>query len=571
MINHDEHAPSPIPNPVSAAGSAGTDRIVSPEQERAQTLPLSPGAGAGSAAERIVAFMDIGTNSIRLLLVRFNRNLSYSVLSQQKEVVRLGENEFVDRHLRPEAMRRAVLVCKTFTQMARAYGAEEIIAVATSATREASNQAEFRRMLRREADLDVRTISGREEARLIYLGVSSGVHLGARQAVFIDIGGGSTELIVGDQDQHSFLESLQLGAIRLTSMFFMPGEQDSVADDRYALVQRYVQAAAVRSAEAVCSFRPELAIGGSGTIENLADIAARINHGRARQPDDVLTREQLRAVSHLLRDATLEQRAAIPGINPDRADIIVAGAAILETLMDELALDELRISDRGLREGLIIDYVSRRHPAILEGQTVRERNVLQLGRRCNFDESHARHVATLALLLFDSAAENSLHDLGDAERELLAHAAMLHDIGTFLAYHNHHKHSSYLISNADLLGFDQLEIATIAAIARFHRKGYPRKKHREFSAQPKRVRRVVRTLSTLLRLAENLDRSRTGAIVGASLERTQGKRATLSIHCTTDCQLELWGVRHSKRAFERTFGRRLETRVITADDAPETD
>ncbi len=519
-----------------------------------------------SDSDRVVAFMDIGTNSIRLLLVRFNRNMSYSILSQQKEVVRLGEDEFADRHLRPEAMRRAALVCRTFTEMARAYGTEEIIAVATSATREARNQAEFQRMLRREADLQIRTISGHEEARLIYLGVSSGVHIESRPTLFIDIGGGSTELIVGDQSQHLFLDSVQLGAIRLTSMFFMPAETAPVPDDRYALIRRYVESSVVRSVKSIRELSPELAIGSSGTIENLADIAYRALHKRARQPDDVLTRADLAVVASRLRSATLAERTAIPGMSPDRADIIVAGSAILETLMDELGLDEIRVSDRGLREGLIIDYLSRRHPGILEGQTVRERSVVQLGRRCNFDEAHARHVTNLALELFDSGSESGLHDLGDAERELLEHAAMLHDIGTFLTYHNHHVHSAYLVRNADLLGFDQLEVATIAAITRFHRKSYPRMRHDDYSSLPKPGRRVIRTVSTILRLAENLDRSRTGAVVGARLECGEGKRAVLAIRCTSDCQLELWGIRRSVQAFQRAFGRRLEVRTDMVGD-----
>lgn len=514
-----------------------------------------------NAVDRIVAFMDIGTNSIRLLLVRFNRNLSYSILSQQKEVVRLGEDEFADRHLRPEAMRRAALVCRTFTDMARAYGTDEIVAVATSATREARNQGEFLRMLRREAGLDVRTISGREEARLIYLGVSSGVHIEARSTLFIDIGGGSTELIVGDQSQHHFLDSLQLGAIRLSSMFFMPGESAPVPDDRYALIRRYIQSSSVRSIKAIAELQPELAIGSSGTIETLADIAYRTLHRRARQPDDQLTRADLAAVSARLRGASLSERAQLPGMSADRADIIVAGAAILETLMDECGLTELRVSDRGLREGLIIDHLSRRHPAILEGHTVRERSVLQLGRRCNFDEAHARQVTRLALELFDSAGEGGLHGYGPAERDLLEHAAMLHDIGAFLTYQNHHLHSAYLVRNADLLGFDQLEVAAIASIARYHRKGLPRRNHVDYGALPKPVRRVIRRTSALLRLAENLDRGRTGAVLGTRLEPGDGKRVDLVVRCGADCPLELWGVHRSATAFRRAFGRHLEVRT----------
>ena len=202
---------------------------------------------------QVTAFIDIGTNSVRLLLVRVNPNHSYSVLNQEKEIVRLGEGEFVDQYLQPKAMERAALVCKKFNEMAEACGAEEIIAIATSATREAANKAVFLRLLQQEAHLEVRTISGLEEARLTYMGLSSGHHLGSRQALFLDIGGGSTEVVVGDQTQHQVLDSLKLGAIRLTTLFFLPEEQGPVADERYALIRQYVRNAAVRTVQASAS------------------------------------------------------------------------------------------------------------------------------------------------------------------------------------------------------------------------------------------------------------------------------------------------------------------------------
>src|SRR5882672_6828597 len=182
--------------------------------------PPNPGAAAlGKSAGRVVGFVDMGTNSVRLLLVRIRPNHAYSILNSQKEVIRLGDHEFGERRLQKAAMNRAVLVCRRFAELARASGAEEIVAVATSATREARNKAEFLRRLKREAGIEFHTVSGKEEARLIYLGVASGIHLGRKRALFIDIGGGSTELVLGDQEQPLYLDSLRLGAIRLTSLF----------------------------------------------------------------------------------------------------------------------------------------------------------------------------------------------------------------------------------------------------------------------------------------------------------------------------------------------------------------
>ncbi|MHB9130970.1 MAG: Ppx/GppA phosphatase family protein [Armatimonadota bacterium] len=510
-----------------------------------------------SAGGHVIAFMDIGTNSVRLLLVRINPNHSYTILTEQKEVVRLGEGEFVEQHLLPAAMDRAVLVCGKFADLARAQGAEEIIAVATSATREAENQGEFVRRLQKEAQLDVRVISGVEEARLIYQGVAGGVHIEEKQALFIDIGGGSTEISVGDQQQHLYLDSLKLGAIRLT-MLYLPEETGPVSAERYGLIQRYARNTMVRTVQRLRQFRIDLAIGSSGTILNLADIAARSILKRRLLPEDTLTYPHLREVVKQLCALPLEERRKVPGVNPERADIIIAGAAILETLMQELQLPEIRLSSRGVREGLLVDYLSRDEFAhIVKPTSVRERSVLQLGRVCAFDEQHARNVARLALDLFDSGRETGLHRFGAWERDLLYYAALLHDIGAFLSYSDHHAHSYYFIRNADLLGFDQTETAIMAATAFFHRKTFPRKKHHEFAILDDRSRGVVQGLCVLLRIAESLDRGHSGTVAGAHFTAVNKKTVALTIDCAQDCQLELWGVQNHVDAVLRAFHKRL--------------
>ena len=507
--------------------------------------------------------MDIGTNSIRLLLVRLTPNHSYQTLTTQKEVVRLGEGEFVDAFLQPAAIDRAVLVCSKFAELSRSYGAEEILAVATAATREAQNQDELVRRLRREAGLDVHVVSGMEEARLVYLGVASGVHMGDRQAVFIDIGGGSTEVVVGDQRQHYHLSSLKLGAVRLASIFFLPDETAPVSPERYALLKRYVLNASVRTLQQVRLHRLDMAFGSSGTIENLMDIALRMFQNRARQRDDVVSHSDLKRVIERLCALPLEERRQLPGINPERADIIIAGAAIIDTLMDELKLPELRVIDeRGLREGLLMDYLARTEYAdMMQEMSVRERNVLQLGRTCHFDETHARHIAGLTLELFDSAAAADLHNLGIRERELLQHTALLHDIGAFISYSNHPAHTAYLIANADLLGFDQTEIAILAAVGLFHRKGKPSKKRLEYAALDRRSRRIVKTLSAILRMAESLDRSHSGVVKHAALRRKK-KKIVLEIEAGQDCQLELWGLENHLPDIQKSLGWSLEVQVI---------
>jgi exopolyphosphatase/guanosine-5'-triphosphate,3'-diphosphate pyrophosphatase len=511
---------------------------------------------------RVIAFIDIGTNSIRLLLVRINPNQSYSLLNQEKEVVRLGEGEFVDQHLQPVAMERAALVCATFTEMARAYDADEIIAIATSATREAENKGNFLRLLKARAGLDVRTVSGLEEARLIYLGLSSGLYLNDRQGLFIDIGGGSTEVIVGDQTQHHYLDSLKLGAIRLSTLFFLPEETGPVPPERYALLQQYVRNATIRTFQRVRQYRLDLTVGSSGTIENLADIAAYRFLERPRERDDVLKFDHLEKIVRMLRSLPYEERRRVPGLSQGRADIIVPGAAILHTIMQELELPEIAVSDRGLRDGLLVDYLLRsEHAHLVKGMSVRERSVLQLGRACGFEEAHARQVANIALMLFDSAENAGLHSLGEWERELLEYAALLHDIGTFLSHSNHQAHTYYLIHNADLLGFDQTEIAIIATVAYFHRKAYPRKKHPEYRRLDEAARALVRPLSVLLQMAESLDRSRAAVVRQVQLLPRDENKVALRVTADQDCQLEIWGIRNQMKPFKKVFGRKLVIEV----------
>ena len=480
---------------------------------------------AGTDEPEVLGFVDIGTNSVRLLVARVDPDHTWTTITLQKESVRLGEGEFgATSRLQPEAMSRAIFVCRTFVDLARAHGARGMIAVATAATREAENRAAFVRRLHDEAGLDVHIVSGQEEARLIFLGVLTKVKLDERRALVIDIGGGSTEVALGDSGGAEYPDSLKIGAIRLTNQH-LEGATGPVAATVYEAMRRHVRLEAARTRQRLSGQRVDIAYGTSGTIRNLAAIAARLGNGAAQRPD-TLRRTDLRKVVKLLRSVDLEARRAIPGLNPERADIIIAGAAILEALMDDLGLPEIQaLAECGLREGLVLDHLARTTTMELsQGPSVRERSVLRLARSTAFDETHARHVAGLAVELFDSARECGLHRYGQAEREMLSYSALLHDIGTFLNYSEHHLHSHYLIRNADLLGFDQREVAMMAAIALFHRKGRPGPRHAAFGELDERARSTVRLLSTLLRIAECLDRA-TQALSTTPRSRWTGRAA----------------------------------------------
>lgn len=515
---------------------------------------------------RVVAFIDIGTNSIRLLLVRINPNGSYLPLTKQKETVRLGDNEFIDRILQPKAIERAVVVCKKFMELARAYRAEEIIAVATSATRDASNKVQLLEMLKREANLEVCTISGTEEARLIYLGVSSGLRLGTSKALFIDIGGGSTELSVGDQTQCYSLYSLNLGSIRLTNMF-LPDETGPVSEEQYEQIKEYIRHKLADVTKDLSRHSVNCSIGSSGTIENLARIAFVYLHKTSHENFEKLEYEDLKKIVRAMCAIPLEERRKFPGINAQRADIIISGAAIIETLMEEFGLSEVRVSKRGLREGLLVDYISKSEFSYMITQmSVRKRSIMQLGLTCNFDEEHAHTVTRLALELFDSIQALGIYEFRAGERELLEYGSTLHDIGTFLSYDTHQAHAYHLIRESNLPGFQPEEIEIIANLAYFHRKNTPKKKHPNLIGLNKEVVKSIRVLSALLRIAEGLDRSHNGIISHVRFYIASTDSLVLEMHAQRECQLEIWEVEKQKKYFKKMFGYNLQSKIIIKQD-----
>lgn len=508
-----------------------------------------------------IAIIDIGTNSARLLVVRVNPDLSYKIISQRKESIRLGQGEFPSMQLQPEAMHRALLVCHRFVEMAKAKQVDEILAVATSATRDARNQAEFLRRLRREAGLEVRVISGKEEARLIYIGISSGLHLEGRRALFLDIGGGSTELIVGHQLEYDYLDTLQLGHIRLT-MNFLKDDTEPISQERYQQIQEHVRDVAVRVLQKASQFELDVAVGSSGTIENLAEMAARRSQDPAEASPSTLSLAALTGLRQQLCGLPLNERRKFDGMDEDRADVIIAGAAILETIMQELKIEEIRVSDRSLRDGLLLDYLSRlgrQHPEA--GSSFRETSVIRLGRSLGFNEAHARQVAGLSLQLFDSSLELEFHDYGEWERDMLYYASLLHDIGISLSYSSHHSHSYYFIQNADLLGFDQTELQIMATLAYFHRKQAPKKKYKPYRRLRKPMRKRIRKLSSLLAIAESLDRSHLSLVEEAWFSAPKKKKAVLHLNPSEHCPLELWGVDYQKQAFKKAYKRSLSVQM----------
>ena len=498
------------------------------------------------------------------MIVRIFPGCTYQVLSRQKEVVRLGEGAFGESRILDDAIDRAVTVCRNYTGLARSFSSDEVVAVATSAAREAVNRNVLLTRLRHEASMDVRVVSGREEARLIYMGVVTGIHIGGKQALFIDIGGGSTEIAVGGQNTCSALESLPLGSIRLTNRFFQEKEESPVTKKEYDGIRYAVREAIGPALPELAPHPFDIAFGSSGTIINLAEIAARVRNGRAGEGEG-LTRPELAGVAELLCSLPLAKRRKVPGINPERADIIICGAAILETLMDALGIDRIIPTQRGLQDGLLADYLSQTRDFPFIGRLpVRERSVLQLARSCRINEHHARTVARLARELFRSGGECGLHELQEEDEEILIYATYLHDVGSFISYTDHHLHSSYLIRNTDLAGFSHREILLMAQLARYHRKKPPKAKHLAMVPLERPDQERLRVLSAFIRMAEALDRSHAGLIRHARFISLGPGGAVLELSAVSACELEASGIGNEAENFQRVFGRPLITQIVTS-------
>lgn len=472
-----------------------------------------PGGADGHPPDEVLAAVDIGTNSLHLVVARMTGGRSFEVLEREKEMVRLGSGAGDMKHLDPEAMERAIVVLSRFREVADVHGAR-VVAVATSAVREAENRTEFLDRAHREAGIDVEVISGPEEARLIHIGVLQAVPVFGRQLLLCDIGGGSTELLIGRMGETLASRSMKLGAIRLTERFFR-GERLQAGDVESC--RRHVRATLSSFTRDVRTLGYDVAVGSSGTIGALCSlVAARREEAAPRTWNNFeLPRADLDGVvKALVKAPTVEARAKLPGMDARRADIILAGALILEQVFEEFRVPTMRFSDYALREGVLQDAWQRRHGGSLHHLSdLRRRSVVRLGELMDEDPEHSAHVARLALDLFDQTAP--LHKLGDDAREYLEAAALLANIGLYVSHAGHHRHSYYLIRNSEhLTGFTDREIELIAQIARYHRKGMPRAAHPDFAALPKGDQRVVRCCAGVLRVAIGLDRTH-GARVSA--------------------------------------------------------
>lgn len=502
-----------------------------------------------------LAAIDIGTNSFHLIIAEINSVTGkFTTLGREKVNVRLGSGSSDMKFLRPDAVQRALETLKKFKALADSANAS-VRAIATSAVREAKNQDEFIKKVLEETGIRIEVASGVEEARYIYLGILQALPVYDRKILLIDIGGGSTEFLVGHRKEISFDSSLKLGAVRLTQRFFPDGETTtkSVKSCRQ-FIKGYMQPV-IRDME---KFQWEICIGSSGTIMNLAAI---INIKRSGEPEQrlnnlVITDEELfETVSEIVEARTPKSRIKIPGLDPQRADIIPAGALILEQIFRELKISQMTISEFALREGIIYDTVEKFFVKDESGYlaNIRYKSVMHTAENFRFEKEHSMQVCKLALRIFDQTL--SMHKLSNIEREYLEAAAILHEVGTFISHSQHHRHSYYLIRNSEMLGFNENEKEIIANVARYHRKSHPKSKHPDFAKMSSEDQKIIKKLSAILRIADGLDRSHSSAIADIKvIIKNLEIEFILTPDKSKNIELEIWGAETKKNLFEEVFG-----------------
>ena len=507
-----------------------------------------------------LAAIDIGTNSVHMIVVRVGPDLSFEVVDREKDMVRLGAGGLDGRRITDTAMTAALQALSKFKRLADSHAVDEIIAGATSATREAENGGDFLDALRAQTGIDARVITGPEEARLIHLAAVYGTDLQGGKAVVADIGGGSVEITLGGPSRAQLARSFKMGVIRLTERF-VKSDPISARDERRLVKHVEEQAGAyLRQLKARGFGR---VIGTSGTILSLGALAHAQDSGAAA-PDVRGLRVSAKSFHKLRRtlvDLDLQKRLALPGLDPRRADLSVAGAILFDTILRELGAKEFVLCDLALREGLVLDYVRRNAAHIVKVDRfpdVRRRSAVELAERCRYEAAHAAQVTRLALSVFDQTT--ALHGLGAREREWLELAGLLHDVGSHISHENHHRHSQYLIQHGDLRGFDPEEIRVLSLVARYHRTGKPKKSNRDYAALRGPTRHAVQVLSAILCLAEGLDRSHAGLISAIEATATADP-LTLELRTNGDSELEMWAASRHLPALEKALGRSVRLQV----------
>jgi exopolyphosphatase / guanosine-5'-triphosphate,3'-diphosphate pyrophosphatase len=502
-----------------------------------------------------IAALDLGTNSFHLLIADVHPDGSFTPLAREKEMLRLGDHVSREGRIPPDAADLAVATVRRMKMLADAADASEVVACATSAIRLATNGCDLVDRIERETGVEVEVISGLTEARLIFGAIRASVVLEPAPALCFDLGGGSLEVMVGAASGMQWAASENLGVARLTNDFV---HSDPISKSDRRALRDHLRDTLGPIAEQISRFEPTLVVGSSGTLEDLARMVAARRHAQLPVSLNQLafTREEFLRLHDDILSSKASERRKMDGLEPRRVDLIVAGSIFLATAMEVCEFDAMTVSEWSLREGILLDTIGHQDPGDWtdDPRAIRRGSVQSLARRCNYPEDHSRQVARIALDLFDQTQD--LHELDATDRELLEYAALLHDIGEHVAHDGHDRHAAYLVRHGQLRGFAPEEVALLAALARWHRRGDPRPAE-ELGALGHGGEKRLRKLSALLRIADGLDRSRSQSVDAIDV-RVGPSLVMIRVSSDRDTELEQWGARRKRDLFEKVFGRELE-------------
>lgn len=504
-----------------------------------------------------VAAIDIGSNSVHMVIVEAVAGRDLRILDREKEMVRLGDSAFADGRLSAPAQARALTTISRFLELARRRGVDAIAAAATSAVREADNGRQFLALVRKETGQHVTLLGEHEEARLIYLAVRDAMDMRGRPALIVDVGGGSTELVVADATAMRYAASLPLGVLRLNARF-RGGK--ALRGRRRRALREHVRALihpAVRAAREAAVRR---VIGTAGTVNAMARILMAQGEPLPDPDTSAIARIPAKGIADLaerLLALPLAKRRRIPGMDPARADSLGLGCVVVHEILDALRADTIFTCRAAVREGMVLDYLATHPegPRARGGHDVRERSVRDAAARYAQDDAHGEQVSRLALALFD--ATRRLHRLDDDDREMLHFAALLHDVGQHVEYRRHHRHSWYLVKNAELQGFEPDEIELLACLCRYHRRSPPKDEHVEWQALPERLRPRALVLIGILRVADGLDRGHAQEVDRISVD-VRKRSVIVDVTGRGAIELDVIGARGKADVLEEALGRPIE-------------
>lgn len=509
--------------------------------------------------EAIISALDMGSNSFHLIVVRAHTSTSFEVLVKEKTMLRLGDVVSRLGYIDQEHLESIIKIIRSYRALSESVGASEMVALATSAFRDADNSSDVVDLIEEETGVSVSVISGRKEAELIFKAVSSSVHFPGDLALCADLGGGSLELMIGTQSNLMWSQSFNLGVGRLSAKFIE--DTSSISSKEISKMRRHVRETLAPVGKTLEELHPSALIGSSGSFLTLGRMA--ILHKKPDTDPSLLDdlnqvavrRSALMSLTKLILKSSADQRASISGLDSKRVEIIPAASVVLEELFRIFQSKEMILSEWALREGIILAELESYDISSGDADSIRLSSVMGVTKRFSWNDLHAEQVANLALSLFDQLIE--LHQLSPQDRELLHYGALLHDIGEHIAMEDHDKHSAYLIENSRLRGFSPEEKRALICIGRFHRRGTPREDFQPFALLDEQWQARVVKLVSLLRLADALDRSHEDIVTSLDVE-VKNQTVILRPKVEGDLELESFGLRRKRSLFESTF----KTKVV---------